>query len=397
MGRNERLIINKSYNDSSRITPQSFDAIYGEGQIIISNEYGFEGIYILNTAGDIVRIGYKEVTTSGSTADISEDAKLFVKDYIKAQAFITSGETMEFISVLEDALSNLSIAFSAHSEQNAVDFQEINDRLDALSGVTVEVVTDEHIAEIAEGIAMQQIAAVVADADEDYDTLKEIADWIKSHPGDASEMNEEILVISAATEQNTAAIAELTERMDNFSGGTGPVEGLDELSAMTISVADRFEALMSGAPDYFNTIQEIKNYIDEQLAVIARSGDHVFLSRSQYNYLIEHGVVDISGTTIAYNDEFYYCIYEDDTPHVEPGETSYNYNEETGMIDVNGEVSVEDGIIELNGSVDEDGYVTLAENADIQPILDDDGFVNIPSSQVDDDGYVNVPEDWVIS
>jgi len=101
--------------------------------------------------------------------------------------------------------------------------------------------------------------------------------------------------------------------------------------------------------------------------------------------------------TYTYNEDFYYCIYEDDTPHVEPGETSYNYNEETGMIDVNGEVNVEDGIIELNGSVDDEGYVTLAENTDIQPILDDDGFVNIPSSQVDDDGYVNVPEDWVIS
>ena len=425
MGRNERIVINKSYNDSSRITPQSFDAIYGEGQIIISNEYGFEGIYILNTAGDIIRIGYNQVITSGSSADVSEEAKIFVRDYIKAQAFITSGETMEYISALENALSNLTNEFSAHTVSNAADFQELNDRLDHFSGITIEGVTDEYIEEIAERIATQKVDAVVANADEDYNTLKKIADWIKSRPEgsgsattpvDLSEisaatianaiaisgMTGDIAELVDSTAQNAASIAELSAAtiaaIENIpSGETPEVVNVDELSASTMSLMDRLNTLMEDAPEFFDTIKEIKEYIDQQIAMVAKSGDHVYISRPQYNYLVEHGTVTISGVTYTYNEDFYYCIYEDDTPHVEPGETSYNYNEETGMIDVNGEVNVEDGIIELNGSVDDEGYVTLAENTDIQPILDDDGFVNIPSSQVDDDGYVNVPEDWVIS
>ena len=449
MGRNERIVINKSYNDSSRITPQSFDAIYGEGQIIISNEYGFEGIYILNTAGDIIRIGYNQVITSGSTADVSEEAKIFVRDYIKAQAFITSSETMEYISVLANALSNLRGEFSAHTASNAADFQELNDKLDNFSGITVEGVTDEHIAEIAELIASQQIDAIVANADEDYNTLKKIADWIKLHPSDPAEVvldlteisastvaNTEAISglsgvvtelaetvgqnaanlddVSAATEQNAAAIAELSaatvsaiENMGNLpvpsgdtpynpSGDTPYVVNVDELSASTTSLEERLNALMEEAPEYFDTLKEIKDYIDQQLANVARTGDHVFLSRPQYNYLVEHGTVTISGVTYAYNDDFYYCIYEDDTPYVEPGETSYNYNEETGMIDMNGEANIEDGIVEINGEIDNDGYVSLNES-EVEPmVVDEEGFVNIPPSQVDEDGYVEIPDGWEI-
>lgn len=46
-----------------------------------------------------------------------------------------------------------------------------------------------------------KIAEIVAGAPEDFDTLKEIADWIKAHPNDAGELNASIQEIIADIEQ----------------------------------------------------------------------------------------------------------------------------------------------------------------------------------------------------
>lgn len=46
-------------------------------------------------------------------------------------------------------------------------------------------------------IASEEVAKIVADAPEAYDTLKEISDWISSHTSDASAMNSAILALQA--------------------------------------------------------------------------------------------------------------------------------------------------------------------------------------------------------
>ena len=44
-------------------------------------------------------------------------------------------------------------------------------------------------------IAAEEVAKIVTGADESYDTLKEISDWIKAHPEDVAEINSEITTI----------------------------------------------------------------------------------------------------------------------------------------------------------------------------------------------------------
>ena len=44
----------------------------------------------------------------------------------------------------------------------------------------------------ARNIAAEEVAKIVADADEAYNTLKEISDWITSHPADVAEINSKI-------------------------------------------------------------------------------------------------------------------------------------------------------------------------------------------------------------
>lgn len=49
----------------------------------------------------------------------------------------------------------------------------------------------------ARTIASEEVAKIVAGADESYDTLKEIADWISSHGSDAAAMNSAIVALEA--------------------------------------------------------------------------------------------------------------------------------------------------------------------------------------------------------
>jgi len=63
----------------------------------------------------------------------------------------------------------------------------------------------------ARTIASEEVAKIVAGADESYDTLKEIADWISSHATDAASMN-------SAITANTNNITALTTRVKTAEG-----------------------------------------------------------------------------------------------------------------------------------------------------------------------------------
>ena len=84
----ERIINNKHYGDSTLITRDKF---LSEGEIVISNEVGLEGIYILNTRGEVVRIGKGGGSSeSGSTEYVDAE---FVRDYLRSHGYVTSAET----------------------------------------------------------------------------------------------------------------------------------------------------------------------------------------------------------------------------------------------------------------------------------------------------------------
>ena len=59
----------------------------------------------------------------------------------------------------------------------------------------VSILIDEDIDKSVRDIAAEEVTKIVADADESYNTLKEISDWIISHPEDVAEINSEITTI----------------------------------------------------------------------------------------------------------------------------------------------------------------------------------------------------------
>ena len=89
-----------------------------------------------------------------------------------------------------------------------------------------------------------EIAKVVADAPEDFDTLKEMSDWIAGHEDDASAMN------SAISDNKTAITALQTGKADKSDIPTTVAELTDSANyAKTADVNDSISALQTGKAD----------------------------------------------------------------------------------------------------------------------------------------------------
>ena len=540
-----RTVLNKHYDSAANITADKF---FNGGEIIISNEVGNEGIYILNTRGDVVKIGYNGGGSSESGGTIPSGDYITgqdLRDYLHNQAYMTSADTAQLLSVIETAISELndkvdnmsgatpysgapvdlsdlydkievlSAATEEHIGQNTDKFQTIDERIDALSGLTAQILTEEQVRDIVVG----EIAFLVSSADTMFDTLRALAEWITNDETGSAQLIADVVTakeaISGLTERVTAvegdlvgvetelgdldgrvedaendiadiaeglielsgsvvehiaqnetdlqelnekveaievpepvsdehirdiaaqevaalvssadsmyqALQELAEWIENDESGSAQLladvgdlkdavsantNNINSLSAETEALKDMVENLPipSGSSIDENVINALKAYIDEKIAEIQVKSDHVFLSRAQYRDLVYNGYATIDGEVHYYSDNIYYCIYESGAP-IDSGETSgssYDYDEETGVIEFSGDTVVEDGIVEIAASVDEDGYVTITEAEpmpDEGPEVDEDDNLDlsdVTDGEVDEEGYLNLemPNNWEI-
>ena len=340
-----RILVNKHYSDSALIT---IDKFLNDGELIISNEYGFEGIFIKNNNGDVIKIGPGGSSGSGGTPSSGSSGdyvdREWVKAYLKSGAYTTSAMTDHMID-------------------------------EAVSGIEESV-----------RFAYDEITRVTASADPRYDTFKKISDWINERDEDPY-LNEKISEISAATEHVYGSVSELSAATEQVSGNLSALSGVTE-------ALKEFVETNSGASE---AIAALKAYIDEQISAVARSGDHVFLSRSEYDQLVRDGVAIVSGETIYYHDTFYYCIYEGDEQPIPQDRTYADIDENSGIMSLSGMVELsEDGeTLIINGVqyIDEDGGIIVfsddgvqPEPEHVQPSIDDEtGEGVLPSESTDEE------------
>lgn len=102
------------------------------------------------------------------------------------------------------------------------DVTDLSGKIDTLNG-------EKAVAGSVRNIAAEEVAAIVAGAPEDFDTLKEMADWLTEHSDDATAMN-------SAIKSNTDAITVIN---DETNGVVATAKNYaDELnSAMDARVA----------------------------------------------------------------------------------------------------------------------------------------------------------------
>ena len=293
-----RIVVNKHYSDSTQITADKF---VNSGEIIISNEYGFEGIYILNTNGQAIKIGNK--VTSGSTDSGSTeyvDAE-FVKNYLRAQAYVTSAKTAEMLSVLEQALNEridnivipepssggsgyspaeivalndklnvLSASTEQHIAESVNDFQELNDRIDRLSGLTIEFLNEEQVKEVVQ----QEIAFLVSSADSMFNVLREIADWVTNDETGSAQLISDVAELKDAVSGLTEDLSITDGRVSELSGALGTHIAQNELDLQELS--DKIDAIeIPEIPEQVSD-EHIQEIAAQEVAKLVSSADSMY-------------------------------------------------------------------------------------------------------------------------
>ena len=147
-----------------------------------------------------------------------DDAEVrgLIEDNAEAIAAILDGSTAKTIKAIEDSIAGVKSTADAAATKVALEEEVtrakkaeedlaaadvlINADIEALEG-QVSTLIDKDTGKSVRTIANEELAAqlIAEGADEALDTLKEIADWIQAHPGDAAAMNTAIQALQAKT------------------------------------------------------------------------------------------------------------------------------------------------------------------------------------------------------
>ena len=149
-----RIVVNKHFDVKSNITPESFAH---KGEIIISNEVGFEGIFIKNNNGEIFYIA----PTEGTGADVPLEYKEYIETFVngRLEGYITQEEFNELIKdvqvdptqvriIVNEEIANALTVYSTTEEVNAAIEQAISSiSIPSLEGYATEQFVTSKIAE----------------------------------------------------------------------------------------------------------------------------------------------------------------------------------------------------------------------------------------------------------
>ena len=202
-----RIVVNKHFDVKSNITPESFAH---KGEIIISNEVGFEGIFIKNNNGEIFYIA----PTEGAGADVPLEYKEYIESFVngRLEGYVTQEEFNELIKniqidpeqvrvIANEEITSALVVYSTTEEVNAAIEQAISSiSIPSLEGyATEEWIAQQGFAkeQSIRQISAEEVAKIVNSADSRYDTLKEISDWILNDTTGAASMANDIQSLKA--------------------------------------------------------------------------------------------------------------------------------------------------------------------------------------------------------
>ena len=149
-----RIVVNKHFDVKSNITPESFTH---KGEIIISNQVGFEGIFIKNNNGEIFYIA----PTEGTGADVPLEYKEYIETFVngRLEGYITRKDFDELIKnvqidpeqvkvIANEEITNALTAYSTTEDVNVAIAQAISDiSIPSLDGYATEQFVISKIAE----------------------------------------------------------------------------------------------------------------------------------------------------------------------------------------------------------------------------------------------------------
>ncbi len=268
-------------------------AYVGQVLSVVNETDGYVDVYkIQNAAGDLDMVG--TVTLGdGVTIIKNNDDTLSIMGFDEAVAGAqprkTAEGTIEWVKPDTTTVDGLSTAVKGLE----TDVDTLRSDVDANTAAIAVLNGDSN----TEGSVAYQIAAVVAGADADFDTLKEIADWIAAHP-------DSVATINAAIQKNTDAIDALevlvgtdpvATQIANAITEALQVEGIDKY-ALAADLSDAVDRVAANETD-IDSLQTLvgKDSVADQIkAAVKETVDGAEVDKYALR-VHSHAVSDITG------------------------------------------------------------------------------------------------------
>lgn len=176
--------------------------------LVSTIEVPAETVYTLveGTANGTVKFNGVDVPVHGLGSAAYADTTAFEAKGAKDADIAAAKKAGDDAQAAVDALAgkvgtvpdNKTIVEMISDAQTAATYDDtaLAGRVTAVEG-KVSTLVGEDTNKSARTIASEEVAKIVAGADESYDTLKEIADWISTHGSDAAAMNSAIVALQA--------------------------------------------------------------------------------------------------------------------------------------------------------------------------------------------------------
>lgn len=325
-----KIVVNKHFDNKAQITPDKF---VNKGELIISNQVGYEGIFIKNNNGEIFYIG----PTEGTGTDVPLEYKEYIETFVngRLEGYITKEEFNELIKniqidpeqvrvIVNDEITSALAIYSTTEEVNSAIAQAISAlNIPSLEGYATEEWVEEQgflqgiPTESIRQIAAEEVAKIVNSADTKYDTLKEISDWILNDTTGAASMANDIANLkSVSADTRISAIEAISadtrlSAVEAISADTR-ISAIEAISADTriSTVENKLTGLTSDDiydQEQGKTQSEINQFL---LQGNEDSSKHFFMSTTQYADLVKNGSVTIDGKEFTYDENAFYALYE---------------------------------------------------------------------------------------
>ena len=171
-------------------------------------------------------------------ANVDSKAAKNAEDIVELQGKV---DALEKGTYDDSAVRELINTNKAAIEANDADILALQGAVDTLNG---DAKTDGSVANTATSIAAAKVAEIVANADADFDTLKEIADWILNDTTGAADMANDIAALqgligdkAVATQIAEAAGAAATALTDAKAYTDTEIAKIQALTADEIDAA----------------------------------------------------------------------------------------------------------------------------------------------------------------
>lgn len=313
-----RIVVNKHFDVKSQITPDKF---VNKGELIISNQVGYEGIFISNKNGDVLFIG----PTSGSSADVPVEYKEYIETFVNNSLvdYLTSGET---IALIKASANSESISEEIITEIVSGQVQS------ALVVYFTSAQTQEYVANILKNyptnesvkdLVSLEVAKIVDSADTSFDTLREIAEWITNDTEGAAAMANDVKKlkeVSANTRISAIESLSADTRLTNLEISSHTHNNIDVINSITEDKITEWDLSEENAKSFASAYTDsaltqyaTKTYVNDAIKSVSgssNSSNFIFLTIEEYDTLIKDGSVEVNGQLIVYDENAFYALYE---------------------------------------------------------------------------------------